>query len=91
MIFEKSFHDSLKARFILPGHFTVSILFTALIANCLPARSHTNTHVVLIGMFDHCLKIKRIIKYTRSIIVAAIISFVDVFLVTMFPTGHPLI
>jgi hypothetical protein len=91
IIFEKSFHDSLNARFILPPHSTISILLIALIANCLPAKSPTNTQVVLIGMFDQSLNIKRITKYTRSIIVAATISLVDVFFVTIFPTGHPLI
>ena len=91
MIFEKSFQDSLNARFIRPGHSITSILFIARIANCRPARSHTNTQVVLIGIFDHSLNTRSITKYTRSIIVAEIISFVEVFFVTIFQTGPPLI
>ena len=91
IIFEKSFHDSLNATANLPIPSTLSILFTHLIANCLQPRSHTNTQVVLIGIFDQSLKIKSITKYTKSIMVAAIISFVEVFFVTIFPTGPPFI
>jgi len=91
IIFEKSFHISLNATLNLFSHFTTPILFTLRIASCLPARSHTNTHVVLIGMLDHSLNMRRITKYTRSIIVAATISFVEVFFVTICHTGHPFI
>jgi hypothetical protein len=43
------------------------------------------------GIFDHSLNIKSITKYTKSIIVAATISFVDIFFVTIFQTGPPFI
>lgn len=91
IIFEKSFHISLNAILNLSFDSTTPILFILRIANCLPARSHTKTQVVLIGILDHSLKIRRITKYTKSIIVAATISFVLVLFVTIFHTGHPFI
>ena len=87
IILEKSFQASLKATFIRPGHSMISIRFMRRIPNCLPANSHINTQVVLIGILDHSLKTRSITKYTRSTIVAAIIWFVEVFQVTTFHIG----
>ena len=62
MIFEKSFHISLNAILNLSFDSTTPILFILRIASCLPARSHTNTQVVLIGILDHSLNTRRITK-----------------------------
>ena len=88
--FMKSLQISLNAtRNLCFFSFFLSFptLPTVRIATCLPARSQINTHVVLIGMLDHSLNIRRIMKYTKSTIVAQISLCIFVFEVTIFPTG----
>jgi len=90
--FTKSLPISLNAtRNLCFFSFFLSLptLPTVRIATCLPARSQINTHVVLIGILDHSLNIRRIIKYTKSTIVAPMSLCIFVFEVTIFHTGPP--